>query len=212
MTGVRVEFTQVGRVALGLLRSPEVAGAWERESALAGMSVGALAAHLAFQVLGVDEALAAAPPSEPVVGLSGHYERSGWIGSDFDAPINVTIRAGSARLAQAGPAGVADSVAAALCRLEGALGSAGQRAARLPFWGEWALSLDDLLVTRMMELVVHADDVAVSVGVATPEFSAAAVERVMGLLTRLAVRRHGAVAVVRALSRAERAPASITAF
>jgi hypothetical protein len=35
---------------------------------------------------------------------------------------------------------------------------------------------------------------------------------VLGLLTRLAVRRHGQSAVVAALSRAERAPGAINAF
>ncbi len=35
---------------------------------------------------------------------------------------------------------------------------------------------------------------------------------VLGLLTRLAVRRHGPTAVLRALCRSERAPATIAAF
>jgi len=35
---------------------------------------------------------------------------------------------------------------------------------------------------------------------------------VFALLTRLSIRRHGTVALLRALSRAERAPASVTAF
>jgi len=52
----------------------------------------------------------------------------------------------------------------------------------------------------------------VSVGVETPPVPPAAVERVVDLLSRLAVRRHGPTAVLRALSRAERAPRTITAF
>jgi hypothetical protein len=41
---------------------------------------------------------------------------------------------------------------------------------------------------------------------------AAAADIATGLLIRLAVRRHGQAAVLRALSRAERAPRSIAAF
>jgi hypothetical protein len=56
---------------------------------------------------------------------------------------------------------------------------------------------------------VHADDLAVSVGVPTPGFPPQVEDWVVGLLSRLAMDRHGANAVIRALSRAERAPATI---
>jgi hypothetical protein len=55
-------------------------------------------------------------------------------------------------------------------------------------------------------------DLAASVGLPTPEFAGPAVETVIDVLSRLAVQRHGATAVVRALSRAERAPATIAAI
>jgi len=42
--------------------------------------------------------------------------------------------------------------------------------ARVPRQG-WSLSLDDLLTTRTMEIAVHSDDLAVSVGVAAPNLS-----------------------------------------
>ena len=76
----------------------------------------------------------------------------------------------------------------------------------------WGLRLDDLLVTRMMEIAVHSDDLAVSVGIATPQLPAQVLDPVLKLLADLAVRRHGAVALLRALSRSERAPATISAF
>ena len=60
-----------------------------------------------------------------------------------------------------------------------------------------------------MELVVHADDLACGVGLPTPEFPEEVTAPVVELLARLAVRRHGVTDVVRALSPAERAPASI---
>ncbi len=79
-------------------------------------------------------------------------------------------------------------------------------------WGGWALTLNDFLVTRMMELAVHMDDLAVSVGITTPEIAGAAFEPVLTLLTHLSVRRHGQAALLRALSRVERAPSAINAL
>ena len=35
-------------------------------------------------------------------------------------------------------------------------------------WQGWALRRDDFLVMRMMEITVHSDDLAASVGVAAP--------------------------------------------
>lgn len=63
-----------------------------------------------------------------------------------------------------------------------------------------------------MELVVHADDLAVSVAVPTPPLPATTTEPVVDLLSRLAVRRHGSTALIRALARTERAPDTIAAF
>jgi hypothetical protein len=51
-----------------------------------------------------------------------------------------------------------------------------------------------------------------SVSVPEVELPEAAVGIAIGLLTQLALRRHGSAAVLRALSRAERAPAFIAAF
>ena len=49
-------------------------------------------------------------------------------------------------------------------------------------------------------------------GVATPALPQSAIDTVIDLLSRPAVRRHGPTAVLRTLSRAERAPATIAAF
>jgi hypothetical protein len=79
-------------------------------------------------------------------------------------------------------------------------------------WQGWALTLDDFLVTRTMEIVVHSDDLAASLEIESPRLPEQVLEPVLTLLTRLAVRRHGQRAVVTALSRSERAPATISAF
>lgn len=212
MSGVRSDFLATSRSAVVLLRDPAVAAAWTSPSALPEFSVGGLAGHLAYQILAVPGALSAPPPGEPVISLLDHYGRVEWIDGGLDADINVRIRTGGARVAAEGPAALAARTAAAVAELDETLVAAPARAVHMPIWGDWSLSLDDLLVTRMMELAVHSDDLAVSVGIATPELPPGAVETVISLLSRLAVRRHGPTAVLRALSRAERAPASVTAF
>ena len=79
-------------------------------------------------------------------------------------------------------------------------------------WQGWSLSRDDFLTARMMEIVVHGEDVAASVGIAAPPLPPDVLDPVLRLLTRLAVRRHGQAAVVAALTRSERAPRTISAF
>jgi hypothetical protein len=79
-------------------------------------------------------------------------------------------------------------------------------------WQGWRMTTDDFLVTRLMEIVVHSDDLAASVDVPSPDFGPAVLQPVLGLLTGLAVVRHGQDAVVRTLTRPQRAPGSIAAF
>ncbi len=74
------------------------------------------------------------------------------------------------------------------------------------------MTLDRYLDTRLVELAVHVDDLAVSLGVATPELDDAATRRAVAVCAELARQRHGAVAVLRALARHERANGSVSAF
>jgi uncharacterized protein (TIGR03083 family) len=212
MTRVRADFLAAARRAAQLLREPAVAAAWNDPSALPRLSVGGLAGHLAYQILALPRVLSAPGPTEPTVPLLGHYERVRWIDADLDDEVNVRIRRGGEEVAADGPAALVARVDAAVEELTDRLASAAERPVRLPIWGSWSLMLDDLLITRMMEIAVHADDLAVSVGVPTPTLPEGAADRVLDLLLRLAVRRHGPVAVLRALSRSERAPAGIAAF
>jgi hypothetical protein len=63
-----------------------------------------------------------------------------------------------------------------------------------------------------MEFVVHSDDLAVSVGIEPPTLPEAVLGPVLALLVGVSLQRHGQAAVVRALSRRERAPDTISAF
>jgi hypothetical protein len=191
-----------------------VAEAWDRPSALEGMSVGALAVHLAGGLLLVSDAWHDRErwSEDDPVPLLEHYRRSAWVAAGPGDEANVAIRESAGRDAAAGPAAMRDAVEAALADLESLPGAERLPVAVQMAWWRWSLSFEDFLVTRMMEIVVHSDDLAVSVGIDPPELAANVLEPVLSLLVGVATMRHGQAAVVRALSRAERAPASIAAF
>jgi Mycothiol maleylpyruvate isomerase N-terminal domain len=207
-------------VAVALLADPAVAAAWDQPSALAEFTVRGLAGHLARQVIVVRELLAAEPPAGQVVSLLDHYARAQWVGASLDHEASGMAHRGdeaaAARGAEAAAArGAAELVrgtAAALAELRAILpGQPDDRLIVAP-GGNWLLTLPDFLVTRLVEFTVHADDLSVSVGVPAPDLPPQVTDTVLVLLTRLAARRHGPTAVLRALSRAERAPATIAAF
>jgi hypothetical protein len=212
MTPIREAYLLAAESAAGLLGDPAVTAKWARNSALEGFTVAGLAPHLASQVLMLPGTLQDPPPQGPTIALLDHYTRVTWIDADVDAEVNVGIRASGERHAVAGPAALATSVATTAQRLRTPLAAAPLDRTVSPPAGPWALRLDDFLVTRMMEIAVHSDDLAFSVDVPTRELAPSIVEPVLALLTGLAVRRHGVPALLRALTRAERAPSAINAF
>ncbi|MGZ5416793.1 MAG: maleylpyruvate isomerase N-terminal domain-containing protein [Nocardioides sp.] len=214
MSLLAVAYLEAARSAAGLLERPEVADAWDRPSALEGMTVGALAVHLASEVLLVQNAWrdpARWSQDEPIPLLE-HYRRSTWVTGGPDHEANVGIRESAERAASPGHAAMLADVRVALADLEGLREGTEQPEAVQMGWWAWSLSWGDFLVTRMMEIVVHSDDLAVSADVEPPELPGAVLEPVLSLLVGVATMRHGQAAVVRALSRSERAPASIAAF
>jgi hypothetical protein len=208
----RDAFVAAAAIASDLVTAPEVAGGWTDESACAGMTVGGLAYHLVAQVRNTVRLVGAAPAGEPSIPLLEHYVRAAWVTSTLDAEVNVGIREGSDAEASAGPEALAEEVSRLRSELPGVLDAVSSDDAVLIPWQGWSLTVHDWLVTRMMEIVVHSDDLAVSIGRPTPEFPDDVLTPVLALLTAVAVRRHGQAALVRALSRPQRAPASVSAF
>ncbi|MFB7493553.1 maleylpyruvate isomerase N-terminal domain-containing protein [Streptomyces sp. NPDC056161] len=206
--------------AVLLLEAPEVAASWARPSALAELTVGGLAGHLAYQLLSVGSALQgwadSAPqessPQEAPIDLLDHYGRAAWLDAPLDGEVNAGIRAKGEDLAAQGASSLTGLARTSLAKQRTSLAACpGDRAVFMPQTG-WSLRLDDFLVTRMMEIAVHRDDLAVSVGRTVPPLPDAAFDPVLVLLARLAARRHGQAALLRALTRAERAPAAINAI
>ena len=200
------------RTSADLALSDPVRSRWGEESACAGMTVGGLAHHLTGQIGNLVELYAGPPDASAPITVREHYRRAAWANTALDDEDNVGIRIDADEAAEGGPDAHADQVRAALDALPAALAAVDDHDPVLIPWQGWSLTAHDFAVTRLMETVVHADDLAASVGVDTPEFPEEAVRLVVGLLSGVAVDRHGQAPVVRALSRPQRAPASISAF
>jgi hypothetical protein len=176
------------------------------------MTVGGLAVHLAGQAGNAVALLQAGPSGSELITLDEHYRRAAWVHTGLDDEANVGIRESADGEAADGPDALRAKAEADLEALPGVLASRTEDDPVLIPWQGWALTAHDFLVTRLMEMLVHSDDLAASVGLPTPQFPDEAVRLVLGLLTSVAVERHGQTALVRALSRPQRAPASVSAF
>jgi len=181
----------------------EVRDQWLQPSALSKMSVGALACHLGRQVVRAAELLPLPTDVPPLDCVDAHYQRAAWVTttSPDDPPNDRSTDEAEAAL---GPVALTDRTAEAMGKVRGLIAAGNARDVVLIPWQGWSLWRGDFLLTRMLEIVVHADDLAISLGVRTPEFLAEVFEPVRDLLVRLAVMRHGQSAVISALTRGER--------
>jgi len=207
-------FLASARTAADLVTCAEVRSGWDLESSCAGMTNGGLANHLADQTGNTVRLLAAPPPELTPIPVVEHYRRAGWVRSGLGQEANTSIRDGSNDQARGGYDALATRVAADLEALPETLARAADRSpdAVLIPWQGWALTTHDFLVTRLMEIAVHSDDLASGLGLVTPPLPDDAVREVLGLLTAVAVDRHGQTALLRTLSRPQRAPAGVSAF
>lgn len=200
-------------ISLALAARPEVAAAWAAESSCEGMTVGGLAHHLVAQVRSAARLLAAPEPDDaPVIGLLEHYDRAPWVAQSRSGEVDPEQNGSDNTAAGVGQVQVIADAFASFALLEGLLaGDARPEVVHIP-WQGWSLPTDAFLTTRLMEMVVHGDDLAASVGIDSPEHDESVTTPVLGLLAAVAARRHGQVAVVRALSRPQRSSGDISAF
>jgi uncharacterized protein (TIGR03083 family) len=203
-------FLSAATTVSGLLRSSALTSRWTEPSALREFRISGLAGHLARAVFNVETYLARPlPAGVPMDAVSYFLEAAD--GTDLTSADNRQIRERGE--ADAGPS-ADDLVArydAALARLAAEL-PALDGARPVPMVGGRVLTLDECLITRLVELLVHADDLAVSLDVPTPDFDDEAADLVVTALARTARRRHGTVPVLRGLARHERGGARIAAF
>lgn len=190
-------------VAADLIDSPETAARWSDPSALAGMTVGALCAHLVraagATIAYLDRTPADAQPDGDLLTPITYFRAA------VEAPIHEQIKDVSAEEAAIGHAAMATmcrQLAADLAerldaepadRLLGALGGR-------------MLTLDDFCRTRLIELLLHIDDLVTSTGVPRPEIDPRGPAEVIDICVGIAADRHGNWGVLATLARHERAP------
>ncbi|MFA9444332.1 maleylpyruvate isomerase N-terminal domain-containing protein [Egicoccus sp. AB-alg6-2] len=205
-------FLATAGVAGHLLGDDAVARRWHEDSALTGYTVGGLAAHLSRALLTVavylDTATTDVPASTDAVGyflaVLGDHDP---VASAFHR----AVRERATASADAGPQAVHAAFTEAHRSLAERL-SPETVAATVTVLDGVTLQVGDYLRTRLVELVVHLDDLAVSVDLEPPAVAEDAYEVVAATLARLAARRLGGLDVVRSLARRERHPDAVRAL
>lgn len=209
---VRQAFLDAGACAVELVAAPPVGANWLRPSSLDGWPVATLCGHLARGVTSVAEYLERGDPpdgDERIDAAAYFAGVAAMMGTGPDLGAGIAERA--AKAAEGGQFGVVELMERTLDRLGEACASAPPGRA-VSVFGGLAMVLDDYLVTRMIELCVHCDDLAVSIGVDPPAMPTFANELVSHTLVDVARLRFGEIEVLRALARAERSTRPISAF
>lgn len=206
MHETRLTFLAAAAEARATLVLADVEARWEEPSALAGMTIGALAAHLARAVTTVSTYLGnSVHGGDEPISAAAYFAAidTPW---DMQSELNVGVRARAADSAKQGNHAVIELFDACVGRLRHSLATEpDDRLVEVK--GRTVMALDEYLRTRILELTVHTDDLCVSVGSTTPALTG--LPLTVQLLIEVAELRHGEVAVLRALSRRERDPGDV---
>lgn len=203
-----------GAVAVEVLGRREVAARWGEPSALRGYTVGGLAGHLLAAVRRPNHLLDQEPPSAdtPLIrDLAGFYGVNRAASPEpEEGGLHALIREAGEQDSRVGPTAVTEAFADALLRLAERLPeeSPERRVPVLSVPGA-ATALRPYLASRVVEIVVHTDDLVASVDTPAVEIPPAAADVVFDALVTLARARAGDVAVLRAFTRVERAPSAV---
>lgn len=197
--------------ALELVGSPEVGREWANPSALDGMTVGGLAAHFIMALHRTIDLLEQEAPATDRIATPFEFfgDNRRESGSALEDERGRFIVAASEDGAAEGQADVVDELTSVIAQVDAALAEVAAdttiATARIP---DARARLDDFLRTRLVEVVLHGDDLACSVGVVWHPPTRAATE-VIDLLVEMTRERVGELEVLRALAREERATQNV---
>ncbi len=202
---VRVAFLNAAALTVGLVGERAVAERWASPSALAGFSVGGLVGHIYLATRLVDRHLDRPEPVGRRLRRPGEYYQTMRVDdpAQIDGEVHRTIRADGEHVARLGPPVLAAKFAELVDRL-GRLVLEHPDRLLVTAVPDAAAKLDDFLANRTVELLVHADDLAVSVGLPTVELPPDAATVAIWSLTAVARERLGDRAVLRALAGRDR--------
>lgn len=203
LTAVRQAFAEAAQSFSALLAEPAAVDRWTQPSAVERYTVGGLTAHVSAAIAWIVPLCdAAAPPGPPSLNL-GDYYLDLRIAPDTDsAPTHDLLVAIAQNAAGRGPERVIASFASAVERATQRLGETDlARLVDLRPALAHTMRLDEFAATRVVELVVHGDDLAASLSLPTPESGAAAAALTIDVLMATARRRYNDTEVIRALAR-----------
>ncbi len=190
-------------VAAAVIGDAAVEDRWDKASALRGMSVAGLAGHLARSILLTEPFLDEEPADGAPLSVVDYY-LAGDEPTDFDSRASRRVRETGEATAAGGPAALRSAVNDSLQGLRRRLPNEDLDVARM--WFGRVTTTRTVLQARTLEMLVHVDDLAISVGVPTPHPPPSALDVTIQMLIDMARCRHGDLAVLRALTRRERDP------
>lgn len=196
-------------VSAELMAGQSVAEKWNAPSALDGMTVGALAAHL-VRAAGATLAYLDRTPidREPEDALLTPVT---YFHAALDSPIHDQIKDVSASEAEIGHQATAEKCYQLAVDLKARL-EAEPEDRLVGALGGRLLTLDDFCRTRLIEVLLHLDDLAVSTDQPRPETDPLGPAIVIDILMGIARNHHGDWSVLHALSRSERSEDTNTVF
>jgi Mycothiol maleylpyruvate isomerase N-terminal domain len=195
-------FAEAGARAHVVLATDAVRHAWEQDSVLPLMTVGDVGGHLLAVLVMFDRRYDAPTPpgvrpSDPVGGYTSIRLVHA---SDLERPPFRMPRDGGRRVAARGHAAVVEEFGATLARLEARLRDDGPDRPILAGDETAPTSLRAFTTSRIVELVVHADDLAESVGTSIPPPPADAAAIVIDHFVASVRHRVGDAGTIRALA------------
>jgi hypothetical protein len=200
---VRRLFLECAAMSADLLARVEVRDRWGQDSALEHFSMRGLAGHLVRATGSVEAYLDRDEPLDATPISAAKYYATAVDTPDLQSDLHVAVRAKGEAEAAEGYDALIQRLHQITARLRTRLVTEPpQRLVRV--FQDLVLTLDDYLVTRLIEQLVHMDDLAISAGVDAPRAPAGAMDVALGALLDVARSRHGDVAVLRAFSRRER--------
>ena len=202
---IAAQFLAAGGVAIDLTASPEIRQRWTEPSVLEGYRVGGLAAHLGRALLTVDVYLAGDRPdlSEDVVDARTYFANALADHDPTGSTFHTEVRRRGESAAEAGQVALVEELRAA----QRGLGDVEfDPTSRISVLAGTAIPLSEYLKTRLVELAIHATDLADSVEMATPLIDSQTWAVVVRTIADTALSRGDSCSVALGLARSDRYP------
>ncbi len=191
---MRSHFLAGAHVVLEAIQCPQVVDAWNEPSVLEGQTVGSLCGHLARgSIWVVADYLALEQPASATFDSADDYYAT--LTESLTVEDHRDVRRRGAEVAAMGFDAIVSKASEALATLDRQLSDEPDDRLVTVFGG-MGMRLDPYLSTRIVEQVVHLDDLARSVDASLPTMPRENIEMVLDIGIRVGVRRFGASVII----------------